>query len=141
MRLPRLLPAVLALASAALVASTAQTRAEVRISNDQGGSYRAYVNKVQGLRDSGEHVVIDGPCYSACTLHLSLPPGQVCATPRGRFGFHLVRDAQFGYPVPATNQELLRSYPVAVRNWISRNGGLRTDLIFAPASQFLPACR
>jgi hypothetical protein len=122
-------------------AAVIDAQAEVRIRNDTGGSYREYTSKVQGLQASGERVVIDGPCYSACTLHLSLPPGQVCATARGRLGFHAVRDAQFGIPSPGLNEEMLRAYPANVRNWIVRNGGLQLHVIYAPATQFLPSCR
>ena len=41
------------------------------------------------MRDSGEHVVIDGPCLSACTLLTGIiPSDRVCVTQRAVLGFH-----------------------------------------------------
>ena len=41
------------------------------------------------VRESGERVIIDGPCLSACTLVLGVvPKDRICVTPRAVFGFH-----------------------------------------------------
>ena len=41
------------------------------------------------LRSSGERVVVDGNCLSACTLVLGMiAHDHICATQRARFGFH-----------------------------------------------------
>ena len=41
------------------------------------------------IRDSGERVVIDGNCFSACTLVTAIiPKERICVTERAVFGFH-----------------------------------------------------
>ena len=42
--------------------------AEVRILSSSGGEVSGYLRFFSVLRRSGERVVIDGPCLSACTL-------------------------------------------------------------------------
>lgn len=42
--------------------------AQLVISNDPGGMLSQYQNKYEQVAQSGERIVIDGPCLSACTL-------------------------------------------------------------------------
>jgi hypothetical protein len=86
------------------------------------------------LRSSGESVVVDGNCLSACTLVLGLVPRErICATQRARFGFHAAwmpdRD---GRPVtsPLGTQALWSIYPASVRRWINQHGGLSRKMIY-----------
>jgi len=53
---------------AGLVGNSAS--ATVRITDDYGGQIGAYIDNFEAVRNSGERVVIDGPCMSACTLVL-----------------------------------------------------------------------
>ncbi|HXZ47161.1 MAG TPA: hypothetical protein VEH02_10585 [Pseudolabrys sp.] len=106
----------------------------MRISEDRGGQIGQYLQAFSVLRSSGESVVIDGNCLSACTLVLGLVPHErVCATQRARFGFHAAwmpdRD---GRPVtsPLGTQALWNIYPTSVRRWITRHGGLSRKMIF-----------
>jgi hypothetical protein len=46
--------------------------------NDPGGEITAYVHKFQEMRASGERLVIDGPCLSACTLFTAFIPRDPC---------------------------------------------------------------
>ena len=62
------------LAAVLLVAGVGASHAVVRIADDRGGRIGDYVNKYQGLRSSGETVVIDGLCASACTIVLGAIP-------------------------------------------------------------------
>src|ERR1700746_3784749 len=63
--------------------------ATVRIRDDMGGLMTEYASRFATVRERGEKVVIDGPCYSACTMLLGmLPRDQVCVTPNAVFGFH-----------------------------------------------------
>ena len=63
--------------------------ATVRIRDDMGGLMTDYASKFANMRHSGEKVVIDGPCYSACTMLLGmLSRDQVCVTPNAVLGFH-----------------------------------------------------
>lgn len=116
-------------------------RADILITNDNGGRYSDYVARVEQARWSGERVVIDGPCESACTLYLNLPAHQLCATARGRFAFHTAIDPQFGYPHPATTQKVWDAYPPKVRIWLGQRGGLWMDVKTVSARQFVRACK
>src|SRR5579859_5165844 len=46
--------------------------AEVRIRASAGGQVGPFLDLFEKVRESGERVVIDGPCLSACTLVLSM---------------------------------------------------------------------
>ena len=59
-----------ALASALV---TCAASADVRITGDPGGEVSSYVQKFTEIRDSGQRIVVDGPCLSACTLFTTLP--------------------------------------------------------------------
>jgi hypothetical protein len=59
------------LAAVLLLGGVRASHAVVRIADDRGGRIGTYVNKYYGLRSSGESVVIDGLCASACTIVLS----------------------------------------------------------------------
>src|ERR1700751_258607 len=58
------------LATMVSLLAAAPALAGVRILSSPGGEVREYLNLFEGFRQSGERVVIDGPCYSACTLVL-----------------------------------------------------------------------
>jgi len=57
-----------------LLAATASSFAAVMIVDDRGGRIGTYIDKFEGIRDSGETVVIDGLCASACTIVLGAVP-------------------------------------------------------------------
>ncbi len=127
-----LYPTVLALA--ALAASASAATATMRIAEDRGGQIGHYMRTFAQVRSTGERVVVDGNCLSACTLVLGLVPrDKICATSRARFGFHAawMPDA-YGRPITSEvgTQALWDMYPPRVRSWISRNGGLSRQMIF-----------
>src|SRR5256714_2877257 len=63
--------------------------AAVRIVRDPGGQIGPYLEHLVALRSSGEQVIIDGPCLSACTMVLGvIPRNRICVTARARLGFH-----------------------------------------------------
>ena len=68
-----LLAGALASAVVSVMASTIAS-AEVRIVSDPGGEVSSYLHKYHQIRDSGQRVVIDGPCLSACTLLTGIIP-------------------------------------------------------------------
>jgi len=83
-------PIGLAMILCALIAPPAQ--AEVRILGSLGGQVGPFLDLFERVRDSGERVVIDGPCLSACTLVLSMVPNnRICVTRRAVLGFHAAR--------------------------------------------------
>jgi hypothetical protein len=129
MRSLSLLLCIVVLASGVTPAS-----ATMRIAEDRGGQIGHYLQAFATLRTSGEKVVIDGDCLSACTLVLGLIPREhICATPRARFGFHAawMPDVD-GRPVtsPMGTRALWNIYPVSVRHWINRHGGLSRRMIY-----------
>jgi hypothetical protein len=120
-----------ALASAFLVTVAS---ADVRITNDQGGEIVSYLSKYRQMRASGERLVIDGPCLSACTLFtVFIPRNRVCVTPRAVLGFHAASyydDARRSLvPTRAGTRLVLRLYPPEIRRWIERHGGLTPRII------------
>lgn len=107
--------------------------AEVRIRSSLGGRIGSYVELFQIVNASGQRVVIDGPCMSACTLVLStVPANRICVTRRAVLGFHAAwsRDL-FGQRVaePEASAIVLNTYPAPVRQWILRHGGLTSRLL------------
>ena len=78
--------------AAALSVLVSPVQAEVRILSSPGGQVGPFLDLFEEVRASGERVVIDGPCLSACTLVLSLIPSErICVTRRAIFGFHAAR--------------------------------------------------
>ena len=118
--------------AAALTVSTAQ--AAVRIKADPGGQIGPYLENLVALRGSGEQVIIDGPCLSACTMVLGvIPRERICVTPRARLGFHAAwHPGDNGRPVHSreATQLLMEIYPEHVRSWIARRGGLSPRMKF-----------
>jgi len=110
-------------------------QADVRIMSSPGGAVDAYLAAFARLRRSGERVIIDGPCLSACTLVLStIPRNRICVTRRAVLGFHAPR-----WYYPGTGQTMraseatrvvTASYPPAVRAWIKKRGGLTQKVIY-----------
>jgi hypothetical protein len=129
---------VLAAIFAAVLASTVMpAQATMRIAEDRGGQIGHYLQAFAMLRSSGEKVVVDGNCLSACTLLLGLiPKSRVCATSRARFGFHAawMPDGD-GRPVtsPMGTEALWNIYPSQVKRWINRHGGLSRKMIYMEA--------
>ena len=123
------------LAAAILSALTVTSAsAMVVLSDDKGGKMEEYTARFQEMRNSGETVVIDGTCLSACTMVLSLvPPNRVCATPKAVLGFHAawMYDNSGNRVASASGtRDLMKTYPAAVRAWIERNGGLKPNMMY-----------
>jgi hypothetical protein len=130
-----------------LMISVMSASAAVTIYDDRGGQIGDYLAKYQALRASGERVVVDGVCASACTMVLGeVPRSRICVTPRAVFQFHTAWDPTSGGQVvnSAGNRILWSNYPSDVRNWISRHGGLRPkiiDLRGPELTAMFPSCR
>src|ERR1700730_16448360 len=139
--------ALLLAAVAATTITTSSAQATMRISGDPGGLILQYAERFRQARASGERVVIDGACLSACTLALAMVPrGQVCATPRAVLGFHAAwRPTARGGKAPRTvaTRAMMELYPADVRGWIGRHGGLTPRMIYLQGrelSGMVPAC-
>jgi hypothetical protein len=130
-----------------LLMSMASGSATVTIYDDPGGQIGEYLDRFHALRRSGEQVIIDGTCASACAMLLGvLPRNQICVTPRAVFAFHSAWD-----PTPEGNKVskagtkyMWAYYPSNVRKWIRLHGGLRSGLIYLRGpdlAAMYPACR
>jgi hypothetical protein len=122
------------LAVVLLLGGMSASHAVVRIADDRGGRIGTYVDKYQDLRSSGEDVIIDGLCASACTIVLgAIPRDRICVTSHATLGFHAAWD--FGangraITNPEATQMLYSMYPSSVKRWISARGGLTPHMIF-----------
>jgi hypothetical protein len=127
------------LAAALLLAGIGASQAAVRIANDRGGLIDRYLDNYEELDASGQAVMIDGLCASACTIVLAaIPRDRICVTPKANLAFHAAWD--FGTHRRAiTNLEATRMlfamYPAQVRRWIARHGGLTPRTIFLRGKQ------
>ena len=133
------------LAAVLLLAGIGTSHAVVRIADDRGGRIGTYVDKYQGLRSSGEMVIIDGLCASACTIVLgAVPHDKICVTSHANLGFHAAWDfGSNGRAVtnPEATQMLYSMYPSAVRRWIAQRGGLKSQMIFLRGKQLMSMYR
>jgi hypothetical protein len=115
-------------------ASVSSATAAVRIKADPGGQIGPYLENLAALRSSGERVIIDGPCLSACTMVLGvIPRDRICVTSRARLGFHAAwHPDEGGHPVTsrAATQLLMDIYPRHVRSWIKGRGGLSPRMMY-----------
>jgi hypothetical protein len=117
-----------------LVIGLAPALGDVRILASPGGDVVQFLKLFEILKSSGERVIIDGPCYSACTLVLSeIPHNQICVTSRAVLGFHAPRVVdQDGrdYDASGAKRLIAATYPAAIRAWIEQHGGLAAKPIF-----------
>jgi len=132
---------VTGLLAAVLLLAGVGTGHAFRIVEDRGGRIGTYVDKYQGLRSSGEAVIIDGLCASACTIVLgAVPHDKICVTSKANLGFHAAWDLGSNGRV-VTNLEathmLYSMYPSQVRRWIARRGGLTRHMIFLRGRQLM----
>jgi hypothetical protein len=124
-----------ALASALVTcAASCAAYADVRIVGDPGGEVSSYIQRFDQIRDSGQRIVIDGPCLSACTLFTGIVPADhVCVTRRAALGFHAASyydDASRSLvPTRRGSALVMRIYPPQIRAWITHHGGLRPQMI------------
>src|SRR5262245_17896734 len=135
-------------AGLALYAGVASARAEVRILSSPGGQVGPFIELFDKVRQSGERVVIDGPCLSACTLVLmTVPSERICVTRRAVLGFHAARSIDRRgrvYAEPEASRAVQEAYPEPIRNWIARRGGLTSRMLLLRGRELAaiyPSCR
>lgn len=145
---PRLLFSMLAMSTVLVLGVTVPAMADIRILGSPGGEVGSFLNLFSALRDSGQRIVIDGPCYSACTLVLStIPKDRICVTSRAVLGFHGARlidnEGNEYVAPPSLNAAVTQVYPKPVQQWIARRGGLSKKLITlrgAALYRYYPRC-
>ena len=131
-----------------LCAGLTSARAAVRILSSPGGQVGPFIELFDKVRQSGERVVIDGPCLSACTLVLmQVPDERICVTRRAVLGFHAARSMDRRgrmYAEPEASRAVQEAYPEPIRNWISRHGGLTSRMLLLRGRELAaiyPRCR
>lgn len=91
------------------------------VTDDPGGVVQERLEQVLLFEKHGTKVVIDGPCRSACTYYLYLPPDQVCYTDNAIFGFHAVQSHNVNIGKSVINSKMTaviyQSYPNWVKFW------------------------
>jgi hypothetical protein len=121
------------LAAMALCAAVSPALADIRILASPGGQVGPFLELFDKVRETGERVVIDGPCLSACTLVLmTVPSERICVTKRAVLGFHAARSIDRRgriYAEPEASKAVQEAYPAPVRSWISRRGGLTSRML------------
>jgi hypothetical protein len=81
--------ALLSLTVIAVALKDTSASAMMLITSDRGGLISDYAERFSSARATGEWVVIDGACLSACTLVVGmLPRDRVYATSKAVLGFH-----------------------------------------------------
>lgn len=135
-------------AIATLFAAMLPAQAEIRILASPGGAVGPFLDMFERVRQSGERVVIDGPCLSACTLVLmTIPEERICVTRRAVLGFHAARSIDRRgrmYAEPEASRAVEAAYPPPVREWIARRGGLTSRLLLLRGRELAamyPRCR
>ena len=121
--------------------------ADMHIRLDTGGRIDSYLHRYATVRKSGQKVIVDGPCLSACTILLgTIPKDHICVTGRAAFGFHAAWvPAGHGRQAPSAlgDRMLWANYPAPVREWITRHGGLTKRIIYLRGrelSAMFPRC-
>jgi hypothetical protein len=122
------------LCSVLLLLASGPAFADIRITRDHGGYVEQYKAKYAKVRSTGERVIIDGICNSACTLVLGIVPlNRICVTPKASLGFHQAYydkawTAGLRVTSIAGTDELMSYYPPTVKAWIARHGGLTANM-------------
>jgi hypothetical protein len=129
------------LAAVVLLAGMGASQAVVRIGEDRGGRIGTYVDKYQDVRSSGEMVIIDGLCASACTIVLgAVPHDKICVTSHASLGFHAAWDLDDnGHAItnPEATHMLYSMYPPPVKRWINQRGGLTSRMLFLRGKELM----
>ena len=133
------------IAGVLVLAVVSSSHAAIRIADDRGGKIGTYIDRYQRLRSSGETVIIDGLCASACTMVLgAVPRERICVTSQAVLGFHAAWDSGAdGRAVtnPGATQMLYSVYPSPVRRWIAARGGLKPQMIFLRGRELMSMYR
>jgi hypothetical protein len=111
------------------IAGTAS--ADVRIVNDPGGAVSSYLRAFHEMRATGERIVIDGPCLSACTLLTGIVPrDHVCVLLQRRIalagadaGRHAISDAALPPRNPRLDRPPWRAHAAAYDDARPGSGG------------------
>jgi hypothetical protein len=101
--------------------------ADYVIKKDRGGNPSDYWNKYVAVRNSGDRVVIDGVCGSACTVVIQVMPRErICVTRNASLAFHAARFKG----TQVVHDELTAMYfkksPPDFQKWMTANNALES---------------
>jgi hypothetical protein len=128
------------LSASLAMAGVHASNATVRISEDRGGQIGRYLDRFNAIRASGESVIIDGECLSACTMVLGIvPQDRLCVTSRASFGFHNAYNLKAGARVTNTEatELLFSTYSAPVKDWVTAHGGLKSRMVILRGRELL----
>lgn len=139
----RLVAAALVALALTVVPSDARKPTTHYVRDQPGGVLLEHIRVFTQWAKRGDRVVVEGDCFSACTLMLGvIPPADICAKPGGVFGFHSARDAS-GYSYEGT-VVMWWMYGGRVREALARRGWAgpseHPGLIFVPADELVRRC-
>lgn len=93
-----------------------------------GGLVGHFEAAVQKTIEANEQVVINGECYSACTLYLRNP--NTCVTKNAKLGFHAARNIGPGRPIDVDfTRSMYHTLPPRIESYILAHGGLDANWI------------
>jgi hypothetical protein len=97
---------------------------------EPGGFVHEHIKRWRQVEKSAADVEIRGPCFSACTLVMSVVPKErICFGDHASLQFHLAADLQ-GRPAYDTTASMLQSYPRDIREWVLARGGMASMTIY-----------
>jgi len=100
----------------------------VVLQREYGGSIDQHRYRFASYQRDGNSVELRGPCYSACTLLTSyVPKDSLCVAPGAFMAFHSAQttiDNATAHKHPWATQMMYLSYPLKIREWIDRQGGV-----------------
>jgi hypothetical protein len=111
------------------------------LQRDTGGDVAQYAYHFHLIKREGSRVVVEGDCFSACTMVLDNP--KACAMPSARFGFHAARrynkETRELFDISDAGNKILWShYPPSLREWL---GELKPTMVFIKGTELLPLCK
>lgn len=100
----------------------------VVIHEGEGGMIDEHLTILDDIVEQHRKIIIDGKCYSACTLFLWLPPENVCWTKHAKFYFHSASDGKDNIDESSRKWDawMLDRYAAPVAAWIGRVDAYRT---------------
>jgi hypothetical protein len=128
------------------VLGSTPSRAEYYINDSFGGSIDDFRAELASIEQSHERVRVEGKCYSACTVILSLPRSRICITERTEFGFHAAYNFVAGRKQTSAQgtMELIGLYQRPIFDYIVAHGGLTPKLILLKGRElrrYFPLCK
>lgn len=96
----------------------------VIINGSGGGDIAAHMTTAIGLMGSASHVVLNGPCASACVVILEMVRSKICFTDKATLGFH--KSVMFDENNRPIFLDMHPYFRAGIREWVKARGGWPT---------------